>query len=262
MGRTLLRPRGRGDQQGHRKRPQPQRGCLGPREDGVAQNSEPALEERRALASRPVEHAVPHKVKLPGFWEKDAATWFKLAEAVMKDNHVVDPQVMYRTVLLHIPHHVLERARGIQSLADTSVDPFMGLKNRLVELLTPKKMVVAAIKPATLEEETTLGEETALEKSVVALTIHNKKKWHSSKGRGGDHPRGSQGGSRGGGQGQKSLCDKHEMFGEYAHCPLLLQPQDMLVARKRLGQGVAAAATADGIPGCLALLRDNSEGRS
>ena len=34
-----------------------------------------ALEERRALPAlptRPVEHAVPHKVKLPAFWEKDA----------------------------------------------------------------------------------------------------------------------------------------------------------------------------------------------
>ena len=64
-----------------------------------------ALEKRRALA-------VPHKVKLPGFWEKDAAAWFRLAEAVMEDNHVVDQWVMYRMVLLHIPHHVLERARG------------------------------------------------------------------------------------------------------------------------------------------------------
>ena len=63
-------------------------------------------------------------MKLPGFWEKDASTWFKLAEVVMEDNPVVDPQVMYRKVLLHILHHVLKRARGILSLADTSVDPF------------------------------------------------------------------------------------------------------------------------------------------
>ena len=83
-----------------------------------------------------------------------------------------------------------------------------------------KKTVVVAVKPATLEEETTLGEKTALEKAVVALTIHNKKKWHGSKGRGNGGPRGSQGGSRGGGQGQKYLCDKHKKFGEYAHyCP-------------------------------------------
>ena len=50
-----------------------------------------ALKERRALAARPVEHTVPNKVKLPGFWEKDVAAWFKVAEAVMEDNHVGDP---------------------------------------------------------------------------------------------------------------------------------------------------------------------------
>ena len=53
----------------------------------------------------------------------------------------------------------------------------------------------------------------ALEKSIAALTIHSKKKWHGSKSRSG----GRQGGSRGGGQGQKTLCDKYEKFGEYAH---------------------------------------------
>ena len=50
---------------------------------------------------------------------------------------MVEQQVMYRTVLLHIPHHVLERARGILTLADTAVHPFTELKDRLVELLTP-----------------------------------------------------------------------------------------------------------------------------
>ena len=99
-----------------------------------------ALEERRELPApptRPVEHAVPHKVKLPAFWEKDGTAWFRLAEAVMGDNHMVEESVMYRTVILHIPHHVLERARGILSLTDTAEFPFTELKNRLVELLTP-----------------------------------------------------------------------------------------------------------------------------
>ena len=58
-----------------------------------------ALEERRVLPARPVEHAVPHKVKLPAFWEKDAAAWFRLAKAVMEDNQVVEQRVMYRTLL-------------------------------------------------------------------------------------------------------------------------------------------------------------------
>ena len=66
-----------------------------------------ALEERRALVARPVEHPVPHKVKLPGFREKDVAAWFKLAEAIMEDKSLVDTQVMYRTVLLPILHHML-----------------------------------------------------------------------------------------------------------------------------------------------------------
>ena len=80
-----------------------------------------------------------------------------------------------------------------------------------------KKTVVAAVQPATVEEETTHGKETALDRAVAALTIHAKKKWHGSKSRGGGHSRGGQGGGRGGGQSQKTLCDKHERFGEYAH---------------------------------------------
>ena len=51
---------------------------------------------------------------------------------------MVKQRVMYRTVLLHIPHHVLVRARGILTLADTAEPPFTEqLKDRLVELLTP-----------------------------------------------------------------------------------------------------------------------------
>ena len=80
-----------------------------------------------------------------------------------------------------------------------------------------KKTVVAAVQPAVFEEETSMGEETALDRAVAALTIHAKKKWHSSKSRGGRRPRCSQGGGKGGGQSQKALCDKHEKFGEFAH---------------------------------------------
>ena len=74
--------------------------------------------------------------KDPIFWEKDEAAWFGLAEFVLDDNHVQDPFVKYRMVLIHFLHHVLERAGGILILADTAVDPFKELKDRLVELLT------------------------------------------------------------------------------------------------------------------------------
>ena len=115
---------------------------------------------------------------------------------------------------------------------------------------------------ATVEEETTHSEETALDRAVAALTIHVKKKWHRSKSQGEERSRGSQGGGRGSGQSQKALCNKHERFGEYAHCSLLLQPQDLLLGGKPVGRGVAVAATPDGKPGGLALLWDSGEGRS
>ena len=248
-----------------------------------------ALEERRALGVRPVEHAapVPHKVK-----RLVSGRRLRPADTVLED-------VQDRTGLLHIPHHVLERSRGILTLAETAAHPFTELKDRLVELLTPsildqctsilwgvdlggwrptellevmmvalppdkpaghifktiflhrlpgdlkdlvavqfhqlevrelakfadiiwdtrnsKKSVVAAVQAATLEEDTTLGEETALERAIAALTIYNKKKWHGSKSRGGGCPRGGQGGGKGGSQGPKTLCDKHKKFREHAH---------------------------------------------
>ena len=67
------------------------------------------------------------------------------------------------------------------------------------------------------KKEITIGEETALEKAVAALTILNKKKWQGGKNRDGGCPRGGQGGDRGGGQAQQSLCEKHKKFGEFAH---------------------------------------------
>ena len=51
------------------------------------------------------EQAISYRVKLPACWEKDMAAWFRLAEAVLEDNHVQDPGVKYRMVLLHSHHH-------------------------------------------------------------------------------------------------------------------------------------------------------------
>ena len=83
-----------------------------------------------------------------------------------------------------------------------------------------KKTVVAAVQPATVDEEAAGGEETALDRAVAALTIHAKKKWGGSKSRGGGRSGGGQGGGRGGGKGgqsKRSLCEKHERYGKHAH---------------------------------------------
>ena len=82
-----------------------------------------------------------------------------------------------------------------------------------------KKAVVAVVRKAPAEEDTAPMEETALEKAVAGLIILSKKKWQSGYSRGGGRFRGGQGGGRSGGQGKKSICERHEKFGEDAwHC--------------------------------------------
>ena len=80
------------------------------------------------------------KVKLPPFWEADAAAWFDLADEVFEALQVTDSRSKYRAVLVHIPPHILERARGVLRTATTSAQPFEQLKAKLVELLTPSEL--------------------------------------------------------------------------------------------------------------------------
>ena len=49
----------------------------------------------RYLPPRQVEQAVPHKVKLPLFWEKDTAAWFKLAQAVPEGSHDINHDYLF-----------------------------------------------------------------------------------------------------------------------------------------------------------------------
>ena len=84
--------------------------------------------------------AAGNKVKLPPFWEKDAAAWFGLVDKILEESNIVDARARYRAALLHIPQHLLERARGVINAAAATVDPYGELKARLIELLTPSKL--------------------------------------------------------------------------------------------------------------------------
>ena len=77
------------------------------------------------------------RVKLATFWEKDPAAWFDLVEAEMEAKRMFDPHTRYRTVLTAIPVHITERIRGILNQARVAADPFLELKKRLIEMLTP-----------------------------------------------------------------------------------------------------------------------------
>lgn len=83
---------------------------------------------------------MPNKVKLPPFWEKDAAAWFRSADETLEECNIGEARAKYRAVLLHIPQHLVERARGVINAADAAADPYDELKRRLVELLTPSKL--------------------------------------------------------------------------------------------------------------------------
>ena len=82
------------------------------------------LLEERSSQGRPPVAATSLKVKLPPFWEKDAAAWFQLAEDEMASQGMTDPKARYRTVLLYMPAHLLERARGILNAASAAVNLF------------------------------------------------------------------------------------------------------------------------------------------
>ena len=89
---------------------------------------------------QPATAAGSRKVKLPPFWEKDAAAWFRTAEEILEECGVTEAKAKYRAILMHVPQHLVERARGVLNAADAAADPYEELKLRLVELLTPSKL--------------------------------------------------------------------------------------------------------------------------
>ena len=68
---------------------------------------------------------------------------------------------------------------------------------------------MAAIRMNQEGDDAVSEEDRALEKAVAALTIHNKKRWHGGKGKGG------QGDSKSGDQGQRFFCKRNQRFGRW-----------------------------------------------
>ena len=96
-----------------------------------------ALLERLAIMEGRSAGPPAKRVVLPDFWPTSPAAWFDNAEAEMASKGIVDPPAMYRAVLNGIPASYLERARGVLSLASTAANPYLELRSRMVELLTP-----------------------------------------------------------------------------------------------------------------------------
>ena len=128
------------------------------------------------------------------------------------------PGKLFKTIFLHhLPRDLKDLvAVQFQQLGAMKLAKFADI---IWDARNSKKAVVAEVTTTPMEDDSAPMEETALEKAVVALTILSKKKWQSGCSRGGSLPRGGQGGGRSGGQGKKSLCERHEKFrDEVWHC--------------------------------------------
>ena len=90
------------------------------------------LEERRNLPPSPAEQPVLHKVKLPPFRGKKMATWLGLTEAVLEDNSLRDPRVMYKTMLLQKSTTTCWRGPGGSRVGQAHVAKPVGLCSGLI----------------------------------------------------------------------------------------------------------------------------------
>ena len=84
------------------------------------------------------QHVGQTKVKLPPFWPKDPGSWFTLAESTFDRHNVVDSRLRFNLVLPVLPEEVIEQIRGVLRAVAHLEHPYVDLKARLLQLLTPK----------------------------------------------------------------------------------------------------------------------------
>jgi len=84
-----------------------------------------------------VQEPRPDRVKLGSFLQSRPATWFNLAEAACNRNFVVQSRDIYFIVLSSLPDEVIKKLGAIADSPDGHVDPYLVLKNRVLQLYAP-----------------------------------------------------------------------------------------------------------------------------
>ena len=82
----------------------------------------------------------PQKVKLPPFWHKDATAWFNLADSIFDGLRMAGSVARYQQVLMALPTDVVEKVRGVINAAAGMQDPYMALRERVIEMLAPNTL--------------------------------------------------------------------------------------------------------------------------
>jgi len=84
-----------------------------------------------------VQEPRPDRVKLGSFLQSRPVTWFNLAEAACNRNFVVQSRDIYFLVLSSLPDEVVKKLGAIADSPDGHADPYLVLKNRVLQLYAP-----------------------------------------------------------------------------------------------------------------------------
>jgi len=76
----------------------------------------------------------PHKVKLQQFWTHKPKVWFTNAEAEFDTCYVRDQRTMFNLVVKTLAEEALDRAAAIVEHPENFLNPYLALKQRLLEI--------------------------------------------------------------------------------------------------------------------------------
>jgi len=82
----------------------------------------------------------PDKVRLAPIWVKKVEDWFVLAESTFNRNGVTDSRLKFDLVLPALSDEILDQLGGVLRSASVVRDPYLSLKNRLLEMFQPAKL--------------------------------------------------------------------------------------------------------------------------
>ena len=77
---------------------------------------------------------------LPPLWTKDPRSWLTLAESTFNRHGIVDSRLRFDLTLPALPWESIKQVRGILHAVDDLAEPYVALKERLLEIYTPNPL--------------------------------------------------------------------------------------------------------------------------
>ena len=84
--------------------------------------------------------AAEEKCKLTPFFTRKPAAWFTLAESTFNRCHVRDARARFDLVLPALSEDILDRIEGVLAAVDVLANPYLALKERLMEMFSVDSM--------------------------------------------------------------------------------------------------------------------------